>query len=117
MGGKITTQMTSSSKPQYATYRPNNLSPVRSVETLLIVKQTLGVFPEPLRKGLISDARVAIDRELEDILRAHSESEFTLSDNSLFYIVGYGVGSLSGSVKCDECINQLIGEPGAGVDH
>jgi len=45
MGGKITTQMPSSSKPHYATYWPNNLSPVRSVGTLLIVKRTLGFVP------------------------------------------------------------------------
>jgi len=40
-----------------------------------------------------------------------------LSDKILFHIAGYIVRSLSGSVKCDDCINQLIGEPGAGVDH
>jgi len=92
-------------------YWPNNLSPVPSVGTLLIMKRTLGFFPlNPLRKGLISNAEVAIDRELEDILRAHPETECTLT--ILFYSI-----SLSGSVKCDECINQLIGEPGAGVVH
>jgi len=59
---------------------------------------------------------VVIDREPENILQAHPESEYTLSNNILFYIhvAGYIVRSLSGS---DECINQLIGEPGAGVDH
>jgi len=76
-----------------------------------------GFSLNPLRKGLISNAEVAIDRELEDILWAHPECESTLSDNILFYIAGYIVRSLSGSVRCDKCINQLIGEPDAGVDH
>jgi len=83
----------------------------------LIVKRTQGFFPEPPRKGLISNAEVAIDRELENFLRAHSKSDCTLSDNILFYIAGYIVRSLSGSVKYDQCINQLIGEPSTGVDH
>jgi len=60
---------------------------------------------------------MGIDRELEDIPQVHPESECILSDNILLYIVGYMVRLLSGSGKCDECINQLIGEPGAGVDH
>jgi len=54
---------------------------------------------------------------MEDIPRKHPESECIMSDNILFYIAGYIVRPLSGSVKCDECINQVIGEPGAGVDH
>jgi len=66
------------------------------------------VFALNPRKDPISDA--------EDILWAHPESECTLSNDILFYIAGYIAISLSGSVKC-ECINQLIGEPGAGVDH
>jgi len=53
---------------------------------------------------------VATDRELKDILWAYPESECTLSlsDDILFYIAGYSVRSLSGSVKC---------EPGAEVGH
>ena len=53
---------------------------------------------------------MATDRELKDILWAYPESECTLSlsDDILFYIAGYIVRSLSGSVKCD---------PGAEVDH
>jgi len=65
MGGKITTHMPSSSKPHYATYWPNNL---------LIVKRTEDFSLTPLRKGPISDAAVAINRELENMLRAHPES-------------------------------------------
>ena len=52
MGGEITTRMSSSSNPYYAAYWPDNLSPIRSLRTLLIVKRTLGFFPwTPLRKA------------------------------------------------------------------
>jgi len=43
----------------------------------------------PFRKRPISDAEVAIERELEDILRAHPQSDqCSLSDDILFYIAG-----------------------------
>ena len=87
MGGKITTQMPSRSKPHYGCYWPTNLSPVRS--NTLDSETNSGVCSlNPLRKGPISNAEVAIERELEDILRPNPESECTLSDNILFYIAG-----------------------------